>query len=297
MGARLEQWITSLITSGLIVETGEPKLQDGSAGYTLAVPVSIRISSHVLERLRKRYRIDREIGGIFLAEAMKEEAKNILVVKRIRFIRNVSKNPKREYLPNGDRIQQMHRCLSGTKGGRHYLPIWFHSHPIRDQNHTDAIMSYFEMQNSPQDMKIATKGITYSSLKMSLFFPSALTLVTADGALFVGIYGGYVAPDNLRRAVIEILSQPMIGLAESAIDWGFEEGASNWRKFGGIIGAAGAVFAFAASGMSLESGQPELVAQVNEMALNFQKGKGEKNYLGISKQGELRINLPERRKK
>ena len=146
-------------------------------------------------------------------------------------------------------------------------------------------------------MKLATMGITYNTLKKSLFFPSALTLVTSDQALFVGIYGGYVAPASLARAMAEIFQRPMIDLMGSAIDWGFSEGGSAWRKIGGVLGAAGAVVAAAASSMGLASGQPELVARVNEMTLNFQKQEGEKNHLGLSSGGELCITLPETPKK
>ena len=83
----------------------------------------------------------------------------------------------------------MHECPMGTYGKR-FLPIWFHSHPIQHPDFSQAVMSYFEVMNSEQDMKVATRGITYESLGKTLLFPSALVLVTSDRDLFVGVYGG-----------------------------------------------------------------------------------------------------------
>lgn len=294
--ADMEIWLNSLINGGILVKSGQPKLADATVPYVLSTPIQVCISAQAAGRLRRRYRPDKEIGGIMLAEPTVDQSDRSLIVNRIRFIRNLSDEPETKYLAGNQpyRLNQMHRCLLGTKAGKHYIPIWFHSHPIHDPNFSDAVMSYFEMTNSDQDMKVATRRIACESLRKSLSLPSALMLVTKDGGLFVGIYGGDVAPVDLKQAAIGILGDQATDLARSALDWGFGDNASGWRKLGGALGAIGAVVTSALMGAGLYAQNPKSVATVNELVTNLQAAAKQNKYFGMSKEGELRISIPKK---
>lgn len=285
------EFFNSLYVNGII----EPTNQIGFTGitsYALSTPFEIHISMAASDRLRKRYRPDREIGGLLLAEPIKGANGKVLFVDNVNFIKNISSKPESSYLPMGNRQEYMHNYLAGVQRGKYYIPIWFHSHPVQDPNISKSVMSYFELMNSEQDMKIATKEITYEVLRKSLSFPSALVLVTADKELFVGIYGGRIAPTDLRQAVVEILGYQAGDLVMASLKLGFEEGASNWQKLWGILLAIGSAAFAMIDTAGLYTNDPKTVAAINRLALNLQGSLKERRYLGISKKGELHISIP-----
>lgn len=63
---RLKDWLDSLVANGALVKNDEIRPSNGSAAYTLSRPIRICISEIAADRLRKRYRNDREIGESYL---------------------------------------------------------------------------------------------------------------------------------------------------------------------------------------------------------------------------------------
>lgn len=250
--------------------------------YSLKPPLQILITSQAVERLKRRYKPDREIGGILLAEPVQIGTVKTLLIDHVRFIRNVSKDPG-EYQAIGDRTEHMHRCLTGTKDGVRYFPIWFHSHPRKSIDLPELIMAFFQMDTSERDKRLATWKITYSSDTKYIThgFPSALVVVTHDNKMFMGLYGGFIAPDDFRVYVQKLLGKSM----EEIVNWGLK-GDSILRNIAGILGGLGIGFVGAING-------PVFRALAAQIAIVRKELDADPNYFAISENHDLRIVIPE----
>jgi hypothetical protein len=274
------EWQNKLVKEGFL------KIHSASetrALYSLKPPLQILIASQVVERVKQRYKPDREIGGILLAEPVKIGIENMLLIDHLRFIRNVSKDP-RNYQARGDRTQHMHRCLMGTKNCVRYFPIWFHSHPRKSKDLPESIMAFFEMGTSDADKRMATRKIAYShnANYLTFAFPSALVVVTQDDKTFVGVYGGFITPEDFREYVQKLLGKSM----EAIISWSLK-GESIWRMIAGILGGLSIGFVGAIS----HSGFRALATQI---AIVRKELDADPNYFAVSENHDLRIIIPER---
>lgn len=246
--------------------------------YSLKPPLQILITSQSVERLKRRYKPDREIGGILLAEPVKIGTEKTVLIDHVRFIRNISKDPGK-YQARGNRTQYMHRCLTGTKNSLRYFPIWFHSHLRKSKDLPESIMALFEMSTSDADKRAATCEITYSpeNKHLTFAFPSALIVLTYEGKLFVGLYGGFIAPDDFRLYIQKLLGKSM----EEIVNWGLK-GDSILRNIAGILGGLGIGFVGAIN-------SPVFRALAAQIAIV----RKDPNYFAISENRDLRIVIPE----
>jgi len=92
----------------------------------------------------------------------------------------------------------MHKGLIGTKGGKRYFPIPFHSHPRHEGDRMYFIRDFLQLSTSEADKKSASKVLRYDTISITLIIPSALIYVIEDG-LFLGFYGDKIAPDDFRE--------------------------------------------------------------------------------------------------
>jgi len=275
------EWQNKLVKEGVLKIHSASETRDI---YSLKPPLQILITSQVVERVKRRYKPDWEIGGILLAEPILTGSANTLLIDHLRFIRNVSKDPGK-YQARGDRTQHMHQCLRGTKIGVRYFPIWFHSHPRKSKDLHESIMAFFEMGTSDADKRAATHKITYSTdtKHLTFAFPSALVVVTYDDKTFVGVYGGFITPDDFRKYVQKLLGKSM----EAIINWGLK-GESIWGTIAGILGglAVGFVGAGAIS-------HPVFRALATQIAIVRKELDADPNYFAVSENHDLRIIIPE----
>jgi len=274
-------WLNRLLKEDLLEPHSSSQTEDV---YSLKPPLHIIIKSALVSKLKKRYRTHREMGGILLAEPFKFNSSNGLLINRVRFIRNISKDNGR-YQARGDQIEHMHRCLVGTKRGNRYLPVWFHSHPTKSKDLDDLVMTFFGMTTSEPDKAVATRKISYQSdtKHITLALPSALMLVTYEGELFIGFYGGYVAPEDFREYVRALLGKT----AKKIFQWGFE-GESVWRKIAGLLGSV--AVGIASAGTSVID--PLLTGLANQIAITRKQMDGDPNYFSTSKEEDLKIIIP-----
>lgn len=244
--------------------------------------MQILITSQAFERLKRRYEPDHEIGGILLAEPVKIDTVKALLIDHVRFIRNVSKDSGK-YQARGNRTQHMHRCLMGTKNSVRYFPIWFHSHPRKSKDLPESIMAFFEMSTSDADKRAATCEITYSSEDkyLTFAFPSALAVVTSEDKLFVGLYGGFIAPDDFRSYIQKLLGKSI----EEIINWG-----SEGESLGRIILAGLAAFGV---GLVGATNHPVFRSFATQIAMMRKESNVDPNYFAISGSHDLRIVIPE----
>ena len=262
--------------------------------YSLRPPLQIMITSQVVSRLKRRYRPNREIGGIFLAEPVKIGSINMLLINRLRFIKNISKDP-RKYQPKGDRTQYMHKCLMGTKKRIRSFPVWFHSHTRKSKHLSEAMKTFFAMSTSDADKKTATKEITYQvdGRHITFAFPSALTIVTCEEETFVGIYGGLLAPVDFQAYVRELLgksAQEIIKLGFDGIIAGILDGEPVIGILGGLSILSGLAFGFISAGAV--KGAPIFRALATRVALIRKEMNADPNYFSTSEGEDLKIIIP-----
>jgi len=274
-------WLNILLKENLL--RLHPSSQTESL-YSLKPPLHITMKSAVVLKLKKRYRSGREMGGILLAEPFKSDSSNSLLINRVRFIRNISKDDGK-YQARGDQIEHMHKCLVGTKKGNRYLPVWFHSHPTKSKDLNDVVMAYFGMTVSEGDKTLATRRITYRSdtKHITLALPSALLLVTYEGELFIGFHGGYIAPEDFREYIRALLGKT----AKDIFEWGFE-GESVWRKIAGLLGSFAVGIASAGTSVT----DPLLTGLANQIAIIRKQMDGDPNYFSTTKEDDLKIIIP-----
>lgn len=275
----LWEWQTRLIKEDFLRTHSTSVTEDT---YSLKTPLQFLITSQVVERIKRRYKPDREIGGILLAEPVKIDGSKTLIIDHVRFFRNVSDDP-RKYQARGNQLQAMNRCLMGTKSNVRYFPIWFHSHPRKSKNLPELIMTFFEMGTSPEDKRVATRKITYSrnSKYLTFAFPSALIMVTYEDKLFTGVYGGFIAPDDFRVYVQKLLEKSKRDL----VNWG-SKGESILQKIVGILGGLGVGFVGAVN-------HPAFRALAIQIAIMRKELDADPDYFATTENQDLKITIPE----
>jgi hypothetical protein len=258
--------------------------------YSLKAPLQVKIDPIVVQRIKRRYKPNREMGGILLAEPTLIGEDRILTIKHVRFIANQSKTPEKQYQKKGDQQTHLDKCLCGRKDNKRYIPICFHSHPRQSNGDiSELLMTFFEMSTSDADKKNATREITYEvdfhnskKSKIAFKFPSALTIVSIESYLFIGIYGGLIAPDDFKAYIQKLLNQS----TKEVISWG-----GNSDSFWSFL--ASAIAAVGLGTLSTDSNNPLLRALAAQAALLVKDQKTDHNYFSLCKNNsELKIMIP-----
>lgn len=279
-------WISSLSKNGFF----KSERVVGRTTYSLNTPLQIILKQEVVERIKKRYNPNYEIGGILLAEPTLIGDEKVLSINHVRFIENLSKNDRAsplKYRAKGNQRSHIDKCLRGRKDNIRYIPIWFHSHPRQETNNiSEYLITFFNMSTSEGDKKSATRMIIYEmqtekNYEVTFKFPSALVIVSKENYFFIGVYGGLIAPDDFRGYIQRLLNQT----TKDLINW-VDSSDSFWGKIAGIIGAIGTGF------LSIESNNPIYRALAAQAAIAIKDQKTDHNYFSFSKNNEVKILLP-----
>lgn len=254
-----------------------------NTAYVLRTPVIVQTATKVIEKLKSKYNPKYEIGGILLAEPIFIDGEKTLQIENVRFLKNVSKKPQSSYLGK-DEISVMHRGLMGTKGGKRYFPIPFHSHPQHEEDKTYFVRDFLQLSTSEADKKSASKFLRYDTIGITLIFPSALIYVIDDG-LFLGFYGGKISPDDFREYMCKLAGTSAQEIIEGVIQWA----DTGWKRAiavaGGVLGAIS--FALLAS-------HPQVLqAFINEIAVYHKSSDEIPTYFALTKTGDARISIPD----
>lgn len=291
MVSPIEGWFYQLEKRGFLERN--LKLERGSdRTYTLRTPFTVLVPANVVRKLKEKYTKDREMGGILAAAPVVAGGRRILKVDRVKFLKNYSKNPEGEYRANEQWIRYLDSCLSGRWYKRRRIPIMFHSHPRVHPKHSEHAMSLFEMVTSEGDQNFDPLGIRYAKLRKTLYFPLALLVVTQDEEAFLGIFGGHVAPKEFDSYMAKILFEDTGRMAKDTLQWGFEEGASGWRKAGAALLVGLEAFMAISKPLSIMTRNPETIAIINDRIIELQKNRDVKNYFDIQREGSMEIEIP-----
>ena len=276
----LEDWFNDLIKASFLKFDSDESIKT----YYLKPPLQIFVKKKVVSSLNSRYKSDYEIGGILLAEPAKIGLVNILLVNGVRYIRNISSDPG-VYQANISMKKYVHRCFTSTKSGKRYLPIKFHSHPRESYELPEMFMTFFQMSTSESDKKAATKKYKFTSKKtiFEIALPSMLCIVSEDHGVFLGVYGGNIAPDDFIEYGEKLLGK----MADETINRGFK-GNSLFKKITGVISALGITIVSAGFQMS----NPQLRSFAMQLTLLRKTMKTDNNYFTLVQDKDAVIDLP-----
>jgi hypothetical protein len=251
--------------------------------YVLRTPVIIQTVAKVIEKLKSKYNPKYEIGGILLAEPVFIDGEKTLQIEKVRFLKNISKKPQSSYLVK-DEIDVMHKGLMGTKGGKRYFPIPFHSHPQHEEDKMYFVRNFLQLSTSEADKKSASKVLRYNTIGVTLIFPSALIYVIDDD-LFLGFYGGKIAPDDFRKYMRRLAGKSVQEIIAGVIEWA----DTGWKR---VIAVAGGVIGTISFAL-LASHPQVLQAFINEIAVYHASPDEIPTYFTLAKKGDARILIPD----
>ena len=255
---------------------------------TIKPPLQIRISPIVMDKLLDAYIPDEEIGGLLLSEPIQEEGKKSLQINRLKFLKNIADDPSSSYIPK-ELYPNMTKALRGTKGGLHYLPLRFHSHPklkLPDQREMEyALARMWQLQTSINDREEAAQAYKISPLEIPLLLPRALVYCIED-EIFVGFYGGGIAPEDFKEYAMKLLGEDMIQKVTGIADWVTED-KKWWKAVLGVLGSIVVVFTY-----SLASLHPSTLMELAEIILSYREKTRVNTYFAFAKEGPIEIMIP-----
>ena len=227
----------------------------------LKTPLLFELSQNLIEKLMTKYSSKLEKGGLLFAEPVIANEHKILRVREAKFLRNISENPEREYTAGKKRIETMHKALMGTESGLRFFPIPFHCHsqPIDEDDIYYIMNKFVALGTSKADKKSASRALSYASIGISLLLPRAL-IYMVDGELFVGFYGGKIAPDDFKEYMRKLTGKTINELNSMMLEFAQEE-KEWWKK---ALAAAG-IFAMSLSLGLASSYPPTLYAATIEI--------------------------------
>lgn len=134
--------------------------ESGELIYTLKVPCKIIIKEEIVNRLKKEYLPDEEIGGVLWLNPQKEDEDWEFICNEVVFLRNtIEDKPRKDgrtrknaYLTDPIKRKKANAIIfeSGC------TPLRFHTHPTRKENLIAEFMKISSTRDtSPQDIKVS----------------------------------------------------------------------------------------------------------------------------------------------
>jgi hypothetical protein len=159
----------------------------------LNTPCEFEFPESIVKSIRDNYKADEEKGGVILFRRSRQNGKCCFTAANVVFITNVTEHDKRtSYLADSKGLDTAY----GNALKEKLFPLAFHTHPTiypdSDQDAMQQGMNFLEQLNT----SIADKGATlwcFTYNGVSIRLPEFL-IVENSGALFIGLYGGLVAP-------------------------------------------------------------------------------------------------------
>jgi len=190
---------------------------EGSEYYRLNAPNDFSFSTDIIKTLKQNYDPQKEHGGLIcfsygdLNGILRFEAKYII------YVSNRSQTPNFEYSPDQEELSAGYKKAYSEK----LLPIAFHTHPTKYVKNDDIIsegMHYLEQLNTSVEDKGYTLRNNFKYRDTKLRLPDIL-VVENSNAVFVGIYGGLVAPMCFTELKEKASRQSLEKVFNGVKDW------------------------------------------------------------------------------
>ena len=218
-------WLNSLCMSKILIEG----VFKGQRVLHLQRPCDIHITENVSKALFDHYEPEYEKGGILAAYPEKRDGKILLIVKEAIFLKNISDNPGNSYLSGS---HELNITLKGAFDEQ-FLPITFHTHPTAHENPMMEIISYISSSDTSKQDQL----VSYNAVKVcnqSILFPHSLILALgkSKNRMFIGFYGGLIAPVEFETQKNEQMQKAMNIIFGNISEWA-RKGNNKWWLIGG----------------------------------------------------------------
>jgi hypothetical protein len=254
---------------------------------TLKTPFLFNLPQSVTRKLMLEYNPNREIGGVLFVEPICIIKQKVLVIRKVKILRNISDQPQRQYSAGTKLTEVMDEALKGNKDGLRFFPIFFHSHP-QHQNGGDPyhiINEFIALETSDADKKLVSYVLSYETLGISLRLPHALICKT-DSELFIGFYGGSIAPNDFREYMEKLTGKTVAEINSIILNWA-KEGKKWWKIALAIAGAFLTSLSYAVA----SSYPPALYAAVMEI-LRKRTPDQQQTYFTLTNGKEVNVYIP-----
>lgn len=273
----IDRWLNELIKTGSVA----PIFTPFGKYHRLSSPCQFQIPADKIADLTKHYDPGIEKGGLFLFRIEKKDFSICMVLDEIIYLTNTSKKTNKQFDYDPAEFNcQMDKALLNRK-----IPCFFHSHPTKALDIiNEQYVYYYQMNTSLDDKKATQHAILPATFNLRL--PEFLVIANGSlkSGLFVGAYGGLVAPLDFQQRKKEI--------TDSFAEMAFED-ISNWLstpkgKGVGLIALAGLTYL----AVKYQKGILPTIRTLGAALPGVVLDDPLKHYFGISNGSELDIIIP-----
>lgn len=227
MKPNVQNWLQQLKKSGIIESFSTHSKQF----HRLTSPSEFHLSETVVSQLKAEYEPGLEKGGLLLLQPKRLKNKLRLTVVDVQFIPNISRIPWHEYIPSSTLMDAA--CMAAIDN--QLLPCIFHSHPTKSEQVLQEMLNYNQQMNTSDGDRIAS-SFPFERI-YNLRLPEFLVICNGSlkAELFIGIYGGLVAPLSFTKRKIELFGK----FFEDALQQADRYFTTPERKLFGILGVLG----------------------------------------------------------
>jgi len=193
-----KSWLEELADKSFI----EPFETDTQTYYRLSTPFQFVLSGEKARELIREYDAGYEKGGLLLSSIKRIGNKTFLTIEKVVIVPNISEFPSDSYCPEENLMEQ----VVDQAFKQRLLPLIFHTHPTKSFNILDEIKLYHQqMETSWMDRRAALYSHSFKNVTLRL--PEILIIGNGSlkQGLFVGVYGGLIAPVSFRNRKAKIL--------------------------------------------------------------------------------------------
>lgn len=261
---------------------------DGETIFHLKKPCSFIIKEQVISALKENYNPNEEIGGVLWFKPTKVNDNFVFVATKVTFIENVIENhpelgrsKRNSYLPD----KQQHKNTLQSVFEEEYLPIHFHTHPVKGENFAHTFSNFSrQRETSIQDQKVSNRPFSFDGQK--ILMPRGLVLGNSYGSeIFIGLYNGKIAPISFE----ETKSQVMQDNIEKSVDSLKDIKLSDETKL--LLGIGLVILLILIIGYRKQS-LPVIAGLMSLVPIMLSKTNNS-NYFNQLSKGDATINIPE----
>ncbi len=270
--------IRKLLSRSLI----EPYIHPNGNFFRLSCPARFTFPREISRLLTREYLPEFEKGGLLIAECKKTVNRSDFKIKDVVFVRNISDSPCDIYEPNPREMKRVidHAFENGL------LPLIFHTHPTKSLEILDELkLFHFQMETSGMDRRASQFFHRFPEGKLHL--PEVLVICngTHKQGLFIGIYGGSVAPLGFKIRKASLLYQWLIKQGGHFLD-SIETPGEALLAVGGALVAGKMISDNPVKSRRFFKDAYELLSPLVYASVQ------ENQYFGLTYASELKINLP-----
>lgn len=181
----------------------------------LNAPGAFSYQATVLTKLRNEYDPEQEKGGLVYFKHLETNGRISYEAVDVAFVTNVADDKRHSYRADEKELEQAYKFALDNK----YLPFFFHTHPTVYEGNNIVMqgMNFLQQLNtSLADQGLTMRGFQYNGVNVRL---PQLLVVENSKAIFIGMYGGLIAPLCFTEQKDKAIQSSMERTMNSIGDW------------------------------------------------------------------------------